>query len=221
MTAERDRALGWVFFLGLSAAVLALFLFAWLADEMLEGDTNAFDEYIRLTLNSHASPNLTAVMRFFTAFGSPVVVLALSAAVVAIFYYLQWRRAVCLFPITIAGAFVLNTALKLAFQRPRPPDTFFGTPLPATYSFPSGHAMLSACFFGIVAALVSPRLRSRASRVAIWIAAIILALAIGVSRIYLGVHYPSDVIAGYAASVVWIVTVASGDRLLRRRRGGR
>ncbi len=221
MTTERERALGWIFFLGLSAAVLALFLFAWIADEMLEGDTRAFDEYIRLALNSHASPDLTAVMRFFTAFGSPIVVLALSAALVLIFSYLRWRRAAWLFLITLAGAFVLNMALKLAFQRPRPPVTFFGTPVPDSYSFPSGHAMFSACFFGIVAALVSPRLRSHASRVAIWMAAIVLALVIGLSRIYLGVHYPSDVIAGYAAAVVWIVTVASGDRLLRRRRGGR
>ncbi len=220
MKSERERALSWIFFLGLSAAVLALFLFAWLADEMLEGDTRAFDQYVRLALNGHASPDLTAVMRFFTAFGSPVVMVALSAALVVIFYYLHWRRATWLLLITLAGALVLNLALKLTFQRPRPPVTFFGTPAPASYSFPSGHAMFSACLFGIVAALVSPRLRSRASRVAIWMAAIVLALMIGVSRIYLGVHYPSDVIAGYAAAVVWIVTVASADRLLRRRRGG-
>jgi undecaprenyl-diphosphatase len=80
--------------------------------------------------------------------------------------------------------------------------------------------MLSAGLFGIIAALVAPRLHSRAGQVAIWMAAAALALAIGLSRIYLGVHYPSDVIAGYAAAVVWIVTVSSADWLLRRRRGG-
>jgi undecaprenyl-diphosphatase len=220
MSGERERVLGWVFFLGLSAAVFSLFLFAWLAEEMMEGGTKAFDEHIRLTFNSYASPQLTAAMRFFTAFGSPAVVLALSAVVVAIFYHLHWGRAIWLFLITIAGTFLLNTALKLAFQRPRPPVTFFGTPLPETYSFPSGHAMLSAGLFGIIAALVAPRLHSRAGQVAIWMAAAALALAIGLSRIYLGVHYPSDVIAGYAAAVVWIVTVSSADWLLRRRRGG-
>ncbi len=217
MAPERERALGWLVFFGLGTAVLALFLFAWIADEMLEGGTKAFDQYIRLTLNSHASAQLTAVMRFFTAFGSPLVVLLLSAAVLAAFLMLHWNRAAGLFLITLAGAIVLNFTLKLAFRRPRPPDTFFGTPVPASYSFPSGHALISACFFVALAVLISPRLRSGAGRVAIWLAAIVLALVIGVSRIYLGVHYPSDVVAGYAAAVVWTATVGSGDRLLRRR----
>lgn len=217
MTSEREPALGRVFFMGLGAAVLALVLFAWLAEEVLEGHTRAFDQYVRQALNGHASPQLTAVMRFFTAFGEPAVLLALAAAVVLfLIYELHWKRAAALFAVTLAGALVLDATLKLAFHRPRPPAAFFGTPLPDSYSFPSGHALFSVCFFGVLAALTSPRMTSRASRVAIWLAAVLLAFVIGLSRVYLGVHYPSDVIAGYAAAVVWIVTVASGDRLLQR-----
>ncbi|MGE5567412.1 MAG: phosphatase PAP2 family protein [Rhodospirillales bacterium] len=221
MSSERQRSLGWVFFIGLSAAVFALFVFAWVADEMLEGNTRAFDQHVRLALNQHASPALTAAMRVFTFLGSPVAVAAIAAAALALFYYWRWRRALLLFVITLAGAAVLNAALKLAFHRPRPPDTFFHTATPASYSFPSGHAMLSVCLFGTLAALISARLRSRAGRVAVWLAAIALVLAIGLSRIYLGVHYPSDVIGGYAAAVVWVAAVALADRLLRRRRGAR
>ncbi|HOK47362.1 MAG TPA: phosphatase PAP2 family protein [Bryobacteraceae bacterium] len=221
MSSERERSLGWVFFIGLSAAVFALFVFAWLADEMLKGDTRAFDQSVRLAFNAHASPALTAAMRVFTFLGSPVAVAAISGVVAVLFYYWRWRRALLLFVITLAGAAVLNATLKLAFQRPRPPDTFFETATPASYSFPSGHAMLSVCLFGTLAVLVSPRLRSRAGQVAVWLAAIALVLAIGLSRIYLGVHYPSDVIAGYAAAVVWVAAVALADHLLRRRRVAR
>jgi undecaprenyl-diphosphatase len=143
--------------------------------------------------------------------------LALAAIVVLIFLFrLRWKRAAILFVITLAGALVLDGTLKLIFHRPRPPAAFFGTPLPDSYSFPSGHALFSVCFFGVLAELASARVKSRASRVAIWMAAVVLAFVIGLSRVYLGVHYPSDVIAGYAAAVVWVVTVASGDRLLRR-----
>ncbi len=219
MTSEREPALGRVFFLGLGAAVLALVLFAWLADQMLEGRTRAFDQHVRQAVNGHASPQLTAVMRFFTAFGAPAVLLVLAAAVILFFVYrLHWKRAAVLFAITLAGALILDGALKLAFHRPRPPAAFFGTPLPDSYSFPSGHALFSVCFFGVLAALTSARVRSRAGRVAIWLTAALLAFVIGLSRVYLGVHYPTDVIAGYAAGVVWIGTVASGDWLLQRGR---
>jgi undecaprenyl-diphosphatase len=217
MAQGREHALGRLFFFGLGTAVLALFLFAWISGAMLDGGAGAFDQNVRLSLNAYASPQMTVAMRFFTSFGSPLVLLPLSAAVLAAFWKLGWNREAGLFAATLGGAVVLNFALKLAFQRPRPPDTFFGTPVPDSYSFPSGHALISACFFIGLAVLAAPRLRARASRVAIWLGAVVLALVIGLSRIYLGVHYPSDVLAGYTAAIVWIATVASADRLLQRR----
>jgi undecaprenyl-diphosphatase len=95
---------------------------------------------------------------------------------------------------------------------------FFGTEAPHSYSFPSGHALFSICFFGVVAALVAARLPSIAARAAVWTVAVAIAFLIGLSRVYLGVHYPSDVIGGYAAAVAWASAVALADGMLLRRR---
>jgi undecaprenyl-diphosphatase len=107
--------------------------------------------------------------------------------------------------------------LKQGFARERP-AAFFEYPLPLSHSFPSGHAFFAASFFGGLATLVSGRVRSRALQALIWIVALALILLVGFSRVYLGVHYPSDVFAGYAAAVVWVATIAFGDRVVRHRR---
>jgi undecaprenyl-diphosphatase len=125
-----------------------------------------------------------------------------------------------MFSIAALGATILNEVMKLFFQRRRP-DAFFGYHQPRTYSFPSGHSIESACFYGMMAAILVVRMRSRGARTAVWAVATILALAVGFSRIYLGVHYPTDVLAGYAAAVIWVGTVYSVYEFLQRRRAGR
>jgi undecaprenyl-diphosphatase len=97
------------------------------------------------------------------------------------------------------------------------PIAFYGTS-PSSYSFPSGHALASLCFYGILAAVLSDRMRGRKPKFFIWLVASLLVGMIGLSRIYLGVHYPSDVIAGYLAGAVWITAVAVVDKILLDRR---
>jgi undecaprenyl-diphosphatase len=109
------------------------------------------------------------------------------------------------------GMAVLDITLKLAFLRPRP-VAYFGT-APTTYSFPSGHAMGSFCFYGVLAAILAARAKSRRTKWCIWAGAALLIGMIGFSRVYLGVHYPSDVIAGYCAGAVWVGAVASLSRI--------
>jgi len=106
--------------------------------------------------------------------------------------------------------------LKVSFARARP-IPFFDTLLPDSYSFPSGHALYAACFYGVLAWLVAARIRDRSLKILIWVLAVMIALLIGLSRIYLGVHYPSDVIAGYAAAIVWVLTVIWADLLLKKK----
>ena len=89
--------------------------------------------------------------------------------------------------------------------------------MPDSFSFPSGHALFATCFFGGLAVLLSHRLRSRLLQVLIWIVALLLIVLIGASRVYLGVHYPTDVLGGFAVGIVWVVSVALGDRLAERR----
>ncbi|HWS52972.1 MAG TPA: phosphatase PAP2 family protein [Pyrinomonadaceae bacterium] len=211
-------ALGLLLSLGLVAAAAALYLFAELAGEVSEGDTRRFDEWALSFVNGFASPPVTSFMRGVTYLGSNEFLLAAGGCALLAFLLAGWRRAAVALAVTMAGAAVLNSVLKLAFRRERPPP-FFDTPPPESYSFPSGHALLCFCFYGVLAAVIAARLRGRRPRAFVWAAAALLVALVGLSRLYLGVHYPSDVAAGYAAAFVWVVAVASADRLMQARAG--
>jgi undecaprenyl-diphosphatase len=192
--------------------IVALALFAGLAAEVAAGRTADFDSRARLAVHAHSSAELTSTLRFLTLFGETAVLIILSAGVAAALVWLRRKRAAALFVDVMLGGFLLDSTLKLLFHRARPPASFFGTPMPDSYSFPSGHALFSVCFFGALALLISTRVRSRPGRMAIWLAVVLLAGAIGFSRIYLGVHYPADVLGGYA---VGAVCVSMGAAFLR------
>src|SRR6266481_6904556 len=192
---------GFLLFGGLLIAATALFAFAWLADEMLEGDTQKFDEFVRDAVHRHAAPGFTWLMQGFSFLGSVTVVTTLCVLAIAAFLYFRQARTAALLAITMAGMAVLDVTVKMAFHRPRP-VAYFG-PTPTTYSFPSGHAMGSVCFYGVLAAILAARASGRVAKWCIWAGAALLIGMIGFSRIYLGVHYPSDVIAGYCAGAVW------------------
>lgn len=209
-------ALGLLLSLGLLAAAAALYLFAELAGEVREGDTRQFDESALAFVNRFASPPLTSFMRGVTYLGSNEFLIVAGACALLAFLLAGWRRAAAALALTMAGAAALNFLLKLAFQRERP-SPFFDTPPPESYSFPSGHALLSFCFYGVIAAALATRLEGRRPRALVWAAAALLVSLVGLSRLYLGVHYPSDVLAGYAAAFVWVVAVASADRLMQAR----
>nr|MBA3713130.1 phosphatase PAP2 family protein [Pyrinomonadaceae bacterium] len=204
--ARLRRVVESILFLGLAGATGALFFFAWLAEEVLEGETQRFDESVRVAVHSFATPSLTVLMHGITTLGSTTLLITIGVCVAFAFMLVGWRRGVVLFAITMAGAIILNAALKLSFHRARPVP-FFDTPLPSSYSFPSGHALFSVCFYGVLAWLITARIHRRATQISIWTLAVFLVSLIGLSRIYLGVHYPSDVLAGYAAAFVWLVGV--------------
>ncbi len=203
---------------GLAIAAAAMLLFVWLGEEILEGETRAVDLWIRDTIHGHVVPGLTTVMVAASRWGSPGV-LAVFGVVAALVFLLEgWRRGAVLVLITMAGAAMLDVLLKQVYGRTRPSPLFDFYPLPHSYSFPSGHALFATCFFGGVAVLASHRFRHPAAEVAVWIVAVLAIALIGISRIYLGVHYPSDVLGGLAAGAVWVATVAFGDRLAEHRR---
>jgi undecaprenyl-diphosphatase len=211
-----EFALGAFLFASLAAAVGALILFGWLAEEVMEGDTKKFDATIRDAIHNHATPLLTTVMRIFSFLGSVGWVTCFGVLVVCACLYFKRRRMAAFLAIAVVGAGTLDYVLKLAFHRPRP-LAFFGTS-PSSFSFPSGHALGSFCFYAILAAVLSERTIGRKSKFLIWLAAALLVGMIGLSRIYLGVHYPSDVIAGYLAGAVWVTAVTIVDKILLDRR---
>jgi undecaprenyl-diphosphatase len=201
--------------LGLTAAIASLIFFGWLADEVLEGETRHFDEVTRAAVHQLASPLLTTIMRGLSLVGSTLALTIGTILVVVRFAMLKLGREAKLFAITMIGAGVLNVTLKLAFKRARPVPFFNLTP-PETYSFPSGHALTSACFFGALAALLTARVKSRRLQAMIWVACTLMFVLIGFSRIYLGVHHTTDVIAGFAAALIWILVVRFVEMELAR-----
>lgn len=207
----RVRVLNKALVIGFLLAMSVVLLFAWLAEEVHEGETLRFDNHVRAVIHAHATPALTSAMAFFSRLGSPLVITFLSIASFLILWRERWRRAAILLAIAFAGGGLIDQALKLSFRRARP-AAYFNYPAPHSFSFPSGHALFAFCFFGTLASLVTERHESRIVRIFVWGAAAVLIALIGFSRIYLGVHYPTDVIGGYVAAFTWVSAVTIGDR---------
>jgi membrane-associated phospholipid phosphatase len=206
--------LGGTALVSLALAVAALLLFTWIAEQVQTDRMANFDLAIRGWVHHFASPRLTRAMVALSLVGGNVLAAAFMISLL-LFLSLRWRRAAAWLAITMAGALVLDLALKYGFHRARP-TPFFG-PMPHTYSFPSGHALFSFCFYGVLAGLLTARIRSLIWRILIWMVAAAVILGIGLSRIYLGVHYPSDVIAGYLAAALWVSTMLTLDRAQKNR----
>ena len=202
---------------GMALAVSAILFFAWIAEEVFEGESTAFDNTVRKFIHKFAANWLTAVMQFFSFLGSTAFLSAATILLLLLFLFKRQSRSAVLLAIVMIGAIILNYTLKINFGRVRP-EPFFHTALPDSFSFPSGHALFSACFYGITAWLLLSTVAGRYLKVTISVAAGLIILFVGVSRIYLGVHYPTDVIAGYVAAFVWLSSViwANGNVAARR-----
>jgi undecaprenyl-diphosphatase len=185
----------------LACAAACLSLFVWLAIATSSGAVESFDESVRWGIHRFASTNLTLLARGVSLLGSVAVIAPLFVIAFVGFYAAGRRRAAITLAVVMAGAVVLENGLKYALHRARP-EPFFGM-APETYSFPSGHALFSACFYGTLAWIFAGT-RNRRARAAIWALSLMLIAAIGLSRLYLGVHYPTDVIAGYLVAAFWI-----------------
>jgi undecaprenyl-diphosphatase len=154
-------------------------------------------------------------MRAASRYGAPRALTPLVLLLGFAFVFRGWPRGGILVVVTLIGATLLDVTLKTAFGRARPAP-FFDYPVPDSPSFPSGHALFAACVFGGLAVVASARLDRLVARLAVWVVALTLIALIGLSRVYLGVHYPSDVLAGYLVGAIWVAAIAAGDRLLRR-----
>ena len=215
--ADRSKFLSLSLILGLAAAIGALIFFGWLADEVLEGETRHFDEVTRAAIHQLASPALTAIMRDVSFIGSTISLTVATGVIIVCFAMRKQGREAKLLAITMIGAALLNMTLKLTFKRARPVP-FFNLTAPETYSFPSGHSLMSCCFFGALAAILAAQIKRKRLRVVVWTLATAMFLLIGFSRIYLGVHHTTDVIAGFVAAMIWILIIRFVEMEFRRRR---
>jgi undecaprenyl-diphosphatase len=203
---------------GFSAAVAAVLLFGWLATQVLRGATQSFDAAVRHTVHAWASPWLTFLMLRVTRCGSELVLVPLGALIIWRLLAASRRHAAMMLAVASLGGESLNQILKVVFGRSRPDEAFFGYQLPQSYSFPSGHALVSCCFFGSLAAILTRRKQAGLMTYLVWAGASAAAALIGFSRVYLGVHYASDVLAGYAAAIVWVAAVRAAYGFWLRRR---
>jgi undecaprenyl-diphosphatase len=199
--------------ISLVCSAFFLILFAWLSEEVFEGGLQRFDSSVRTKVHEFFSPQLTKFMQDMTFLGSIGFLTALFVIIVAVWLAKGMKRPAVWLMIAVGGSVILDVSLKLSFHRARPVP-FVGV-VPLTYSFPSGHALSSFCFYGVLAGLLCARIQSRAIRIFVWTASAALVLAIGLSRIYLGVHYPTDVIAGYIAAAAWVSTLLFAVRARR------
>jgi undecaprenyl-diphosphatase len=183
-----------------AAVIGALLVFAAIAYPLLRGQAIGFDLPLRAAVHRLAFPALTVAMRLVTTLGSEYFLVPLGAILVWRWEKRGQRQAAYRLVVGSLGAEAVAQLLKLLIERPRP-EVFFGLAPSASNSFPSGHAFVPTVFFWIVAGTLAHRSRWRAAVVA-------TAALIGFSRVYLGYHYPGDVVAGWALAVVWIAVLA-------------
>ncbi|CAN5203574.1 phosphatase PAP2 family protein [soil metagenome] len=188
----------------------ALFLiFGHIAEEVIEGDWLAFDRTLISLFRDFANPThlagpfwLQEAARDVTSLGSTVVLAAVTVLVTAYLLLAGRKHAAALLLGAVVGGQICSTILKMAIDRPRP-DFLVGSPVVYTASFPSGHAMLSAVTYLTLAVLLS-RLEPRRALKGYYLGVgILLTVAVGISRVYLGVHWPTDVLAGWCAGAAW------------------
>ncbi|OGL23725.1 hypothetical protein A2791_00615 [Candidatus Saccharibacteria bacterium RIFCSPHIGHO2_01_FULL_46_30] len=174
----------------------------YLAREVSEGETARIDDRILLAINHRATTTLDTIVVWATELGGVIAVSTISLLLIALYAFKKQWRSAAMIALSIGGAGVLNFGLKLLFERSRP-ELWTHLVTESSYSFPSGHAMLSSA---LALALVSIFWGTK-YRVAVAIVAALYIAMIGFTRLYLGVHYPSDIIAGWCASFAWVIIV--------------
>lgn len=211
----------------LLVAAGAVWLFAELADDVFEGDTTTVDERVLLLLRAPSDSTdpvgprwMEDLVRELTSLGG-VAVLTILTLASAGFLVLQRKGAHAVYLLAaVAGGTVVSTLLKLGFDRDRPPAALVAHgQIAYTSSFPSGHSMLSAVVFltlGALLASAQSNLRLRAYVIGL---AAFLAVLVGASRVYLGVHWPTDVLAGWTAGAAWALLCWALAEGVRRPRG--
>lgn len=195
--------------LALGVAVLSVWSFVELADEVTSGETGRLDRNVLLAFRSAGDPSdpigprwFEEVMRDITALGGTSVLTLITIAVVGFLILDGKRHAAVVVLVSIGTGLLLSQLLKIGFDRPRPDLVPHGATV-YTASFPSGHATMAAVVYLTLGVLLARTQARRAIRVYILTTVVVLTLLVGISRVYLGVHWPTDVLAGWALGTAW------------------
>lgn len=196
--------------------------FLQIADEMVDGEMEAFDRFILMLFRDPANPDevigpawMHEMVRDITALGSFALLGLLVLAVCSYLYLARMRSAALFVLVSVLGGTLMSTLLKMGYNRPRPDLTTMSEQF--TASFPSGHAMLSAVTFLTLGALLARFAPTRPLQILSIGGAILLTLLVGLSRLYMGVHYPSDILAGWCLGSAWALLCSAIAIMLQRR----
>lgn len=189
----------WMLFALFLGVLLPLAIFGAIADRIREGYVFAPDAFILNGLHRHASPTRDTIMELITDSGRPWALVPVCVVVVLLLLWKKLPRQAFFFTLSSAGSGLLNLLAKLFFGRDRP-DLWLSVAPESNYSFPSGHAMAT---MAVAAALVLILWPTR-FRWPVTVLGVLWVAAVGVSRLYLGVHYPSDILGGWCASLAWV-----------------
>lgn len=189
---------------GLLISALSILLFGLLAEDVLENETIRMDTSLINWIHSFSNSSLDSLMFWISQIGSLNTIIAFSLITIYWLYeYKKDKLSILFFVITVGGGGILNSLLKISFKRLRPSIDNLVDAL--GYSFPSGHSMGSMIFYGFIGYLIiKSETRSLRTKIICSIILIVFILMIGISRIYLNAHYPSDVIAGFSAGFIWL-----------------
>lgn len=210
------KQLGWIVVVGLILGMGMLFVFVWLTEQVFTNEFANLDKNVLLGLHSWSNSFLDGFFIFFTLLGSTIGVIIISVLSTG---FLLWRRhfySASLFILVVVGGALLNFILKEIFKRTRP--GLFTGPIsePASYSYPSGHATLAVCVYGVLIYLGFKFLKRPLFRVLVILLGLSFIILIGLSRVYLGVHYPTDVLAGYVSAGCWLGVILGSGSIARQ-----
>jgi membrane-associated phospholipid phosphatase len=186
--------------------LLSLWGFIYIAHLLITDKVQKFDNAALDWFSSIQSPGLTAFMKLITALGNPPTVVVPILLIFIYFLFIKPHRWFAIrIPVVALGSYLVNRILKYWFQRPRPAASERMVEVLYNLSFPSGHAMFSFAFYGLLTHILWKSIKNQALRIIVTAFMIILMILIGVSRVYLHVHYVTDVLAGFAAGFLWLL----------------
>ena len=207
---RKRKLLGALLLVGFAVTLVTTFGLVELHDEILKSTFQQHDHAIQAWVHTFTRPSLTILMRTLTFIGSPFMLAPSVALAAALLWYTRQKDDAVLVAAAALGGIVIDEGLKLHFKRLRP-DVPWAFIHEHSFSFPSGHSVLAIVMYGIIVYKTQDKLHPRWAKATLMIAAFLMVIGIGLSRVYLGVHYPSDVLGGYFVGAVWLTAVIGSD----------
>jgi undecaprenyl-diphosphatase len=211
MRSLRKRKLfGALLLVGFAAALVTTFGLVELHDEILKASFQQRDQSLQSWVHGFARPSLTDMMRGFSWIGSPFALTPSVALAAGLLWWRGLKDDAVLVAAAALGGVALDEVMKLHFKRLRP-DVPWAFVHEQSFSFPSGHSVLAIVMYGVIVYKTQDKLHSQWAKATLMVGALLMVTGIGLSRVYLGVHYPSDVAGGYFVGAVWLAAVIGSD----------